>query len=146
MNSRLILQCKRAIMSNKTVERDIRLSLSDKCQLKRITKKLRYNHLELENLSFEEYVLLCKHTKKEVLLVVKNDYCTRIVNLLKFNVNTLRYMMINILHDIEDNNDYDIYPDIDITELKLIFIDRKVLLFEEFYELCDKLNTTINVD
>ena len=102
MNSILTQQCKHAILSNKSVERDIKLSLSDRCQLKRISKKLRHNHMELENLSFEEYVLLCKHMKKEVLLVVKNKHCTRIINLLNFNVNTLRYMMINILREIED--------------------------------------------
>ncbi len=146
MNSRLIQQCKHAMLSNKSVERDIRLSLSDKCQLKRISKKLRNNPMELENLSFEEFVLLCKHMKKEVLLVVKDNHCTRIVNLLNFNTNTLRYMMINILRDIEDKNEYCLYEDIDITKLKLAYIDKPFVLFEDFHVLCNKLNVTINID
>lgn len=146
MNSKLIQQCKHAIISNKSVERDIKLSLSDKCQLKRVSKKLRHNHMELENLTFEEFVLLCKHMKKEVLLEVKDKHCTRIVNLLNFNTNTLRYMLINILRDIEDRNDYDLFKDLNISILKQNYIDRHFVLFEEFYELCKKLNVTINVD
>ena len=146
MNDKLIIQCKKALIFNKTVERDIKLSLSDKCQLKRISKKLRHNNMELENLSFEEFVLLCKHMKKEVLLDVKDNYATRIINLLNFNMGTLRYMIINMLHDIEDKNDYNKYPNINVTTLKNVYINRQVVLFEEFVFICKKLNATINID
>jgi hypothetical protein len=146
MNSRLIQQAKHAILSNKSVERDIKLSLSDKCQLKRISKKLRNNHNEIENLSFEEFVLLCKHMKKETILIVKSKHCTRVVNLLNFNINTLRYMMINILREIEDYNEYDLYKDLDISLLKQNYIDKQAILFEDFYDLCKKLNVNIDID
>lgn len=41
MNQKIITQYKKAIITNKKAERDIKLSLSDKCQLKRLTKRLR---------------------------------------------------------------------------------------------------------
>lgn len=145
MNDRLLYQCKHALMTNKTVERDIKLSLSDKCQLKRISKKIRNDHGGFENLSFEEYALLCKHLKKDVLLEVKDKYVTRIITLLNFNANTLRYILISMLHDIEDKNDCNIY-DFDVTQAKLSIIDRHVVLFDEFQIWCKRLNASIKIN
>ena len=117
MNKEHIIQCKKAIMGARTSERDIKLSLSDKCQLRRITKKLR-KQMKIEELSFEEFTLLCKHMKKDVLLFVESKYSTKIIRLLDFNINTLRYTLISLLHDIESNNDYNKYPKLDITLIK----------------------------
>jgi hypothetical protein len=55
-------------------------------------------------------------------------------------------MLINILRDIEDRNDYNLFKDLDITILKQNYINRPFVLFEEFHELCKKLNVTINID
>ena len=145
MNKKYIIQCKKAILSSKTIERDIKLSLSDKCQLRRVTKKLRKS-MRIEELSFEEFTLLCKHMKKEVVLIIESNYSTRIIKLLDFNINTLRYTLICILHDIEKNNDYDGFIGLDISLIKNNIIDKQFVTFNEFIEYCDILNVKVKID
>lgn len=145
MNKEHIIQCKKAIMGAKTSERDIKLSLSDKCQLRRITKKLR-KQMKIEELSFEEFTLLCKHMKKDVLLFVESEYSTKIIRLLEFNINTLRYTLITLLHDIENNNDYNKYPKLDITLIKNNIINKQFITFEEFISYCKDIKVKIKID
>jgi hypothetical protein len=145
MNKEHIIQCKKAILGAKTSERDIKLSLSDKCQLRRITKKLR-KQMKIEELSFEEFTLLCKHMKKDVLLFVESDYSTKIIRLLEFNINTLRYTLITLLHDIEINNDYNKYPKLDITLIKNNIINKQFITFEEFISYCKDIKVKIKID
>lgn len=145
MNKEYIIQCKKALMGARTSERDIKLSLSDKCQLRRITKKLR-KQMKIEELSFEEFTLLCKHMKKDVLLFVESKYSTKIIRLLDFNINTLRYTLISLLHDIESNNDYNKYPKLDITLIKNNIIDKQFITFEEFTKYCKDIKVKIKID
>jgi hypothetical protein len=54
--------------------------------------------------------------------------------------------MINILREIEDYNEYDLYKDLDISLLKQNYIDKQAILFEDFYDLCKRLNVNIDID
>ena len=105
MNNNHLIQCKKVILNNKKYNGYIQLTLADKLYLRCLSRKVKKDK-GINNITFEEFVLLCKHMKKEVLLVVKDNHCTRIVNLLNFDTNTLRYMMINILRDIEDKKKF----------------------------------------
>ena len=84
--------------------------------------------------------------KKDVLLFVESKYSTKIISLLDFNINTLRYTLISLLHDIESNNDYNKYPKLDITLIKNNIIDKQFITFEEFTEYCKDIKVKIKID
>ena len=145
MNQKIITQCKKAIITNKKAERDIKLSLSDKCQLKRLTKRLR-GELAIDNITFEEFVLLCKSTKLNVILMVESEYVVRVLDLLDFDIFTLRKTLEGIMDDIINNKDEYKYKMINFHKVKYNISNQEVILFEEFSAWCNKLNVRIKID
>lgn len=145
MNQKIVTQCKKAIIANKKAERDIKLSLSDKYQLKRLTKRLRCE-LTIDNITFEEFVLLCKSTKLNVVLMVESEYVVRVLDLLDFDIFTLRKTLEGIINDIINNKDEYKYKMINFHKVKYNISNQEVILFEEFSVWCSKLNVKIKID
>ena len=143
MNHEHLIQCKRVIMYNKKSDRFVSLTLADKMYLIRLTKRLKKEG-NINNLSFEEFALLCKHHKKSSMIKLESNYSTSFINILQFDMHTLHSAMYKIINEIELYNDEDKYDNIeDIISLLRI---NNVLLFNTFNELCDKLNVKVSIE
>ena len=72
MKGKILRQCKKVILENNKTERDIKLSLSDKCHLKKLSKKIKEEG-NIDGISFEEFVLLCKYYKIKSIKLTRNS-------------------------------------------------------------------------
>ena len=145
MNNRTLIQCKRAIITNKSVDGKVKLSLFEKQKLRNLTKELRSNNI-MDNLSFEEFVLLYKLFGLNVLLNIKSEYRTKIINLLHFSDEALKVTLLKSIEDILLNEDSNKFPNIDLVKVYDNINNRNNILFEEFELWCEKLNIIIKID
>lgn len=142
MNHEYLIQCKRVILNNKKSDKYINLSLADKLYLILLSRRIRKRGLD--NMSFEEFTLLCKHHRKHSTLRVESKYSTNFIDILHFNVNTLYNLINKVLNEIELYNDKDNYKDLEnITHLMLI---NRVILFNLFIDICDKLDIKVSIE
>lgn len=146
MKGKILRQCKKVILENNKTERDIKLSLSDKCHMKKLSKKIKEEG-NIDGISFEEFVLLCKYYKIKATIRIENGYVTRFYDLLQFDMYSLSHILNKCLSDIVVNNDESKFPQINIVMFYSHYIqDNKVILFEQFMILCKKLNIKVNIE
>ena len=146
MNGKILRQCKKTILENKRLERDIKLSLSDKCHMRKLSKQIKSNG-NIDNITFEEYVLLCKYYKIKSTLKIENGYVTRFYDLLQFDMNTLSNILSKCIADIVSHNDVDKYPQLNILMFyQHITSDNKIILFEQFMLICNRLKIKVNIE
>ena len=145
MSPKILNQIKRVIMANKTVERDISLSLSQKRQLKKLSKRIR-NNKGIDDITFDEFILICKYTKLKAELIIYNGHVTRIVDILSFNELTLKNILNNIIRDIIVYNEMYKYPTIQFNLVRCSLARIYSISFEEFTAWCDKLNINIRIE
>ena len=146
MKGKILRQCKKVILENNRTERDIKLSLSDKCHMKKLSKKIKEDG-NIDGISFEEFVLLCKYYKIKATIKIENGYVTRFYDLLQFDVYSLNHILTKCVSDIINNNDTDKFPQLNIVMFYSHFIqENKIILFEQFNTLCKELNIKINIE
>ena len=146
MKGKILRQCKKVILENNKTERDIKLSLSDKCHMKKLSKKIKEEG-NIDGISFEEFVLLCKYYKIKATIRIENGYVTRFYDILRFNMYSLSHILNKCLSDVIMNDDENKFPEISIVMFYSHYIqDNKVLLFEQFMILCKKLNIKVNIE
>lgn len=144
MNNMILAQCKKAILTNRTTNKENRLSIYEKQKLKKLTKTIRKNN-NLNNITFEDFVLLYKSTNLDVMLTIKTVYKTKLISLSQFNNETLKIILLKSIGEILRNGDYGDY-DIELGSVYNNISDRNFILFEEFEMWCEKLNITLKVD
>jgi hypothetical protein len=146
MKGKILRQCKKVILENNKTERDIKLSLSDKCHMKTLSKKIKEEG-NIDGISFEEFVLLCKYYKIKATIRIENGYVTRFYDLLQFDMYSLSHILNKCLSDVIMNDDESKFPQISIVMFYSHYIqDSKVILFEQFMILCKKLNIKVNIE
>lgn len=146
MKGKILRQCKKVILENNKSERDIKLSLSDRCHMRKLSKRIKEDG-NIDNITFEEFVLLCKQYKIKADIKIENGYVTRFYNLLEFDMYTLNYILTKCIEDIQENNDIEKYPNINITMFyKHVLQQNKIILFDQFMSLCTKLNIKVNIE
>ena len=145
MNSRILRQCKKSLANGKKVERDIKLSLSDRCQLRTLTKRIRKDG-SIDNISFEEYVLLCKKMKIDSKLIIRTNYSTKINSVLNFNSYTLKQILYQCVNDIIENKDEMYYPKVDFDNMVHMLELSNIILFESFMSYCTSLKIKVEVE
>ena len=145
MNSRILRQCKKSLANGKKVERDIKLSLSDRCQLRTLTKRIRKDG-SIDSISFEEYVLLCKKMKIDSKLIIRTNYSTKINSVLNFNSYTLKQILYQCVNDIIENKDEMYYPKVDFDNVVHMLELSNIILFESFMSYCTSLKIKVEVE
>lgn len=145
MNSRILRQCKKSLAYGKKVERDIKLSLSDRCQLRTLTKRMRKDG-NIDSISFEEYVLLCKKMKIDSKLIIRTNYSTKINSVLNFNSYTLKQILYQCVNDIIENKDEMYYPKVDFDNVVHMLELSNIILFESFMSYCTSLKIKVEVE
>lgn len=143
MNSDHIIQCKRVILNNKKYKGYVQLSLADKLYLRSLSKKLKKEG-NINNITFEEFVLLCKHHKKMATLRLESHYSTSFIDILKFDHNTLHLSIKKVLDEIKLHQDENKYNNIE-SIINLMAINN-VILFEYFTDICDNLEIKIRIE
>lgn len=147
MNGKFVIQIKKVINSNKRVDECVKLTLADKLHMRKLSKSIRTNH-GINHITFEDFVLLCKFQKIKAHLRVEDNYATRFINLLHFNIYSLNDVIHNCISDIYEHGDEDKYKHVGIDMLKKFMIEynNKVILFEEFEIMCKKLGIKISIE
>lgn len=138
-----IIQCKRVILNNKKYNKFIQLTLADKLYLIKLSKKLKKDK-NMESITFEEFVLLCKHLKKTTVLRVESKYSTSFIDILQFNTTTLHSVLFKIVNEIELYNEEDKYNNLE--DIIYMLQINKVMLFNTFEDLCNKLDVKISIE
>lgn len=143
MKREYLIQCKKVIINNKKSNKNIKLTLADKMALYILSKKLKKER-NLDDLSFEEFVLLCKHNKTNAVLRLESKYSTMFIDILTFNHLTLYNTIIKAVHDIELKHEEGNYENLDsiINYLNI----NNVILFEFFTDLCEQLRIKIIIE
>lgn len=143
MNQELLRECKRVIMNNKKYKGFVYLTLADKCKLLKLTRKLKKDG-NINNITFEEFVLLCKHHKTKAVLRLESKYSTLFVDLLNFNHYTLHITVMKILKEIELHHEDNRYNNLDsiVHSMNL----NHVISFDYFKDLCQQLNVKIHIE
>lgn len=141
MNAKILRQCKKVILTNNKTDRDIKLSLSDKCYLRKLSKNIKSNG-NIDDITFEEFVLLCKHHKIKATLKIEDGCATRFYDLLNFDNNTLRSIMEKCTNDILANKEQ--------SNIQLIYNyytkNNNVILFEDFMNFCNRSKIKVNIE
>ena len=143
MNNNHIIQCKRVILNNKKYKGYIHLSLADKLYLRSLSKKLKKEG-NINNITFEEFVLLCKHHKKSATLRLESNYSTSFIDILKFDHSTLHLSLNKILDEIKLHHDEN--TDNNIESIINSMVINNVILFEYFADICNKLDIKIRIE
>lgn len=143
MNNNHIIQCKRVILNNKKYKGYIHLSLADKLYLRSLSKKLKKEG-NINNITFEEFVLLCKHHKKSATLRLESNYSTSFIDILKFDHSTLHLSLNKILDEIKLHHDENKYNNIESIINSMVI--NNVILFEYFADICNKLDIKIRIE
>lgn len=143
MKHKYLIQCKKVIINNKKTNKHIKLTLADKMALYILSKKLK-KEKNLENLTFEEFVLLCKHNKTTAMLRLESKYSTVFIDILTFNHFTLHDVIVKSINDIECKNDENNYKNLE----SIIYYMQvnNVILFDYFEELCEQLKIKIIIE
>ena len=147
MNHKLIIQCKKVILNNKRNKNYyVKFNLADRLYFRHLNRKIKKDG-NIDDISFEDFVLLCKHHKIVSHLKVDGRYSVKFVSLLDFDCNTLYRIINDELYQIIFNKDTDKYSNVDInlllTEVKSC---NNVILFEHFMKLCRNLNIKVNIE
>lgn len=80
------------------------------------------------------------------MLMIESEYVVRVLDLLDFDIFTLRKTLEGIIDDIINNKDEYKYKMINFHKVKYNISKQEVILFEEFSVWCNKLNVRINID
>ena len=143
MNNNHIIQCKKVILNNKKYKGYIQLTLADKLYLKSLTKKLKKEG-NINNISFEEFVLLCKYHKKIAILRLESNYSTSFIDILKFDHSTLYLSIQKVLDEIKLHHDENKYNNIE-SIINLMAVSN-VILFDYFTDICNDLEIKICIE
>lgn len=143
MNNNHLIQCKKVILNNKKYNGYIPLTFADKLYLRSLSKKIKKDG-KIDNISFEEFVLLCKYHKKRAVLRLESNYSTSFIDILNFNQHTLHIAIMKVLHEIKLHHDDNKYNNID-TIINFMTVNN-VILFEYFTELCESLDIKICIE
>jgi hypothetical protein len=143
MNNNHIIQCKKVILNNKKYKGYVQLSLADKLYLRSLTKKLKKEG-NINNISFEEFVLLCKYHKKTAILRLESNYSTSFIDILKFDHNTLYLSIQKVLDEIKLHHDENKYNNIE-SIINLMAVSN-VILFDYFTDICNDLEIKICIE
>lgn len=143
MNHEQLIQCKRVILNNKKSSKFIKLTLADKMYLILLSKRLK-KEKNINGLTFEEFVLLCKHHKTVANIRVESKYSTSFIDILQFNEHTLHSVLYKIINEIELYKEEDNYNNIeDVINLLRI---NPVILFNTFNEICNKMHIKVSIE
>lgn len=143
MNHKYLLQCKRVIINNKKSNKCIKLTFADKMALYVLSRKLKKEN-NMEGITFEEFVLLCKHNKTKATLRIETKYSTIFLDILTFNTHTLYDTIVKILYDIDQHNDYDKFNDLDY--IRHYIRINNIILFDCFIDLCKMMKVKVFIE
>ena len=143
MKHEYLIQCKRVILNSKKCSKFIKLTLADRLYLIRLSKRLKKEG-NIDNLSFEEFTLLCKHHKKIANLRVESKHSTSFIDVLQFNEHTLHQVLYKIINEIELYNEEDKYNNME-SVINLLRVS-PVIFFNTFIEICDSLNVKVSIE
>jgi hypothetical protein len=143
MNHDQLIQCKRVIINNKKSRKFIKLTLADKMYLILLSRRLK-REKNINNITFEEFVLLCKHHKTVANLRIESKYSTTFIDILQFDEHTLHSMLYKIINEIELYKDENKYNNIDDV-INLLRV-KPVILFDVFNEICELLNVKVLIE
>lgn len=143
MNNKYMTQCKKVILNNKKSNRYVQLTIADKIQLIMLSRKIK-KYGNINNITFEEFVLLCKHHKTSGELRIESKYSTTFINILTINQTTLYKLVIKLLHDIKTSNEEDLYENLD----NIVYYTRinNVILFNHFINICKDLKVKVSIE
>lgn len=143
MNHEILIQCKKVILNNKKSQKNIKLKMSDKLYLILLSKRLKKEG-NINNITFEEFVLLCKHHKTKANLRVESKYSTCFIDILQFDEYTLHRLLYKIINEIELYKDENKYNNID-NVINLLRVS-PVILFETFLDICESMNVKVSIE
>lgn len=143
MNHEQLIQCKKVILNNKKSNKFVKLTLADKLYLVILSKRLKKEN-NINNLTFEEFVLLCKHHKTKAILRVESKYSTIFIDILQFDEHTLHSVLYKIINEIELYNEEDNYNNIE-NVISLLRIS-PVILFNTFNDICDQMCIKVSIE
>lgn len=143
MNHEQLIQCKKVILNNKKSNKFIKLTLADKLYLIILSKRLKKEN-NINNLTFEEFALLCKHHKTKANLRVESKHSTSFIDILQFDEHTLHSVLYKIINEIELYNEEDNYNNIeDVISLLRI---NPVISFNTFNDICDQMHIKVSIE
>lgn len=134
MNKKYSKQCMNAMIDGTKVERDIKLSLSDNFKLKSITEKVRRTK-SMQDLKFEEFVLLCKYNKINVRMYVTipGYKITIIDSLLEFDKYTLVGTMYKVINAMGVTGEVEVDRRfVDLDDIRHYLRNTDTITFEKF--------------
>lgn len=134
MNKKYSKQCMNAMIDGTKVERDIKLSLSDNFKLKSITEKVRRTK-SMQDIKFEEFVLLCKYNKVNVRMYVTipGYKITIIDSLLEFDNYTLVGTMYKVINAMGVTGEVEVEGRfVDLDDIRHYLRNTETITFEKF--------------
>ena len=134
MNKKYSKQCMNAMIDGTKVERDIKLSLSDNFKLKSITEKVRRTK-SMQDIKFEEFVLLCKYNKVNVRMYVTipGYKITIIDSLLEFDKYTLVGTMYKVINAMGVTGEVEVEGRfVDLDNIRHYLRNTETITFEKF--------------
>ena len=147
MNANILRQFKKVINNNKRVDEYVKLTLADKLYMRKLSKHIRKNH-GINEITFEDFVLICKFQKIKATMRLEDRYTTKFINLLHFNQYTLNDILYKCIDDIYEHGDVEDYKNIDLALMKkqLIEYNNHVITFDKFEIICKRLGIRINIE
>lgn len=143
MNHEQLIQCKKVILNNKKSDKFVNLTLADKLYLILLSKRLKKDN-NINNLTFEEFALLCKHHKTKANLRIESKYSTSFIDILQFNEHTLYSVLYKIINEIELYNEEDKYNNIEDV-ISLLRVNH-VILFDTFNSICEQMCIKVSIE
>lgn len=134
MNKKYSKQCMNAMIDGTKVERDIKLSLSDNFKLKSITEKVRRTK-SMQDIKFEEFVLLCKYNKVNVRMYVTipGYKITIIDSLIEFDKYTLVGTMYKVINAMGVTGEVEVEGRfVDLDDIRHYLRNTETITFEKF--------------
>lgn len=143
MNNKYLMQCKKVILNNKKSNKYVPLTLADKLHLSILSKKIKKDG-NINNITFEEFVLLCKHHKIHCNLRLESKYSTAFIDVISINQTTFYKLVIKLVNDIKIANDEDKFTNLE----DIIYYTRinNVILFNHFVNICKDLNVKVSIE
>ena len=146
MDNHVLRQFKHVIVHNKRVDVAVKLTLADKIHMKKLSKMMRKTN-NINEITFEDFVLLCKFQKIKATIRIEDNYATRFINVLQFDSYSLNDVLYNCVDDICKHNDENKYKLINVKLLKehLINHNSSVILYDKFEFICKALGIKITI-
>ena len=147
MNVNILRQFKKVINNNKRVDEYVKLTLADKLYMRKLSRHIRKNH-GINEITFEDFVLICKFQKIKATMRLEDRYATKFINLLHFNQYTLNDILYKCIDDIYEHGDVEDYKNNDLALMKkqLIEYNNHVITFDKFEIICKRLGIRINIE